>query len=1269
MTQDLCQGFWKLLGVLVVCNAITTGFENFASAQIVPDNTLGNEKSQVTNNPNIGGLPGQLIKGGAIRGINLFQSFSQFNVGNGERVYFANPAGIENILSRVTGNDPSRIFGLLGVNGNANLFLINPNGIIFGQNARLDVAGSFVGTTASALRFGEQGVFSATNPEAPPLLTVNPSALFFNQLNPGAIANQGILTAPPGQSLVLAGGDISFNNGLMAVPGGRIELAAIAGTGTVGLNPDYSLSIPANLPRADVSLFGSQIGVSAGNSSGVAIHARNLNISGNSYIASGIGTGEPRNSQTGDITLNATGTIQIREGSQIENNVFENQSGNSSDIRITAGSLFLNDKAQLRARVDGQGNAGSVIINARDQVSLDNGATISGNVGETGKGNGGNIRISTGTLSVTNGATMTANIFGQGNAGDIVIDARDRVFLSNDARIINSIQDKGIGSGGNIRINTGSLSLSDDAAMRTYTSGQGNAGDVIINARDQVSLDNDSDITSAAESSNGGNIRINTGSLSITKGAQLYTYTFGQGKAGDILIDARDRVSFDGGSSSAASGAFSQVASGATGQGGNIRINTGSLSATGGAQLSTYTFGQGKAGDILIDARARVSFEGRSSAASGAFSQVASGATGQGGNIEIATGSVLLDNGAQIFAITSGKGNAGDITINARDQVALNNRAAIANQVEKSGSGKGGDIHVNTGTLTGTNFGVLQAETLGRGNAGNVVINARTRVEFAGSSDNEQERSGAASLVRPGAVGNSGNVEITTGSLFVGDRAAVSASTDGKGNAGNVIINARDRIFLDDGDIYGGVDQNAVGKGGDIFITTSSLEQINGSQIDASTFGDGDAGNISIVATQPIIVAGIDEETKRSSAIFSTTGDNPAIAGTGPTIVGKGKGGNITITAPQLTVRDGAVIDARTFNNKPGGNISITLDTLQLLNGGQIFTTSESSGSAGTITINAKNKVDIAGSDPTYSSRLSQFPRRVVQISPNSSISVRSSATGPAGNIIVNTPRLTLDNQGTINAESNAVDGGNITLNSDLLLLRHNSSISTTAGLAQGAGKGGNININSQFLVAIPQENSDIIANAFTGSGGKVKINTSGIYGLQILSGAQLRSLNANSNPRELPTNDISAVSQQGGPQLDGQITINNPDVDLSNGFVSLPVDVFDPSDQIAQGCAAFDQANASDFKVTGRGGLPPSPDDTLSSDAVWEDTRLGATTAQRLDSKTTATKPKSESDTVEIIPATGWVFNGKGEVILVSHTPNATAENLAASSQSCRIR
>ena len=126
-----------------------------ALAQITPDATLGEEGSLVVPDAFVRGDLADLIEGGAVRGENLFHSFLEFNVGDGQRVYFANPDGIGSILSRITGSDPSDIFGTLGVDGPADLFLLNPNGILFGEDAVLDIEGSFYGTTADAIKLGD----------------------------------------------------------------------------------------------------------------------------------------------------------------------------------------------------------------------------------------------------------------------------------------------------------------------------------------------------------------------------------------------------------------------------------------------------------------------------------------------------------------------------------------------------------------------------------------------------------------------------------------------------------------------------------------------------------------------------------------------------------------------------------------------------------------------------------------------------------------------------------------------------------------------------------------------------------------------------------------------------------------------------------------------------------------------------------------------------------------------------------------------------------
>ncbi|NEO83548.1 MAG: filamentous hemagglutinin N-terminal domain-containing protein, partial [Spirulina sp. SIO3F2] len=191
-------------------------------AQIIPDATLGAENSIVQM-----AVPGQIIiNGGAARVSTLFHSFHEFNIGEGQSAYFANPSGITNILGRVTGTNPSEIFGTLGVLGNANLFLLNPNGIIFGPNSKLDLNGTFTASTAESFLLPGGQEFGAVNPGAAPLLTVDipvTVGLRFGSEATGAIANAGQLNTPEnltlvGRSVVHTGALTGINVELLAVP-------------------------------------------------------------------------------------------------------------------------------------------------------------------------------------------------------------------------------------------------------------------------------------------------------------------------------------------------------------------------------------------------------------------------------------------------------------------------------------------------------------------------------------------------------------------------------------------------------------------------------------------------------------------------------------------------------------------------------------------------------------------------------------------------------------------------------------------------------------------------------------------------------------------------------------------------------------------------------------------------------------------------------------------------------------------------------------------
>lgn len=190
------QGFGRWLTLITLTQACSISLCCFgpltpARGQIIRDRTLGAESSVIVPDVNIRGIPSDQIEGGAIRGTSLFHSFTEFNIREGRGAYFTNPAGIENILSRVTGTNPSNILGTLGVLGNANLFLINPNGIVFGPKAKLDVGGSFVASTSSTVRLVDGTEFSATNPSAFPLLTVSIPVGLQYRGNEGSIQVQG----------------------------------------------------------------------------------------------------------------------------------------------------------------------------------------------------------------------------------------------------------------------------------------------------------------------------------------------------------------------------------------------------------------------------------------------------------------------------------------------------------------------------------------------------------------------------------------------------------------------------------------------------------------------------------------------------------------------------------------------------------------------------------------------------------------------------------------------------------------------------------------------------------------------------------------------------------------------------------------------------------------------------------------------------------------------------------------------------------------------
>ena len=614
------------------------------------------------------------------------------------------------------------------------------------------------------------------------------------------------------------------------------------------------------------------------------------------------------------------------------------------------------------------------------------------------------------------------------------------------------------------------------------------------------------------------------------------------------MITATDAITVEGENSQGFfSGIFSQVASGAKGNSGGITIDSDSLSVRNGATLNASTSGIGDAGTIVITATDAIIVEGKNSQGffSGIFSEVTLGAKGNSGGITIDTGSLSLRNEARLNTRTSGVGNAGNITISS-DSLSLK----------------------NSGLLT---------ETFGQGNAGSLFIQAQDSVSV-------KDNSGIITSVI-GGVGKGGDININAGSLSIEDGSQLSSSISinnttqsaGRGDAGNINIDVTDAVTIAGvnrvpSGLFSLVSEGGVGNGGKITISANSFSLLDGANIFANTNGQGNGGTIQINANDSVTISGTSPTRGDSSEISTRTNSS-------------NRGGDVIINTRDFNLSNGGVVNAQTVNDGNGGDILVNARQVEVINGGQLLSDTSGRGNAGKITVNATDQVIVDGIDVTLNDRIARFgtSRGIINTLENgaSGFFVTSQGSGSAGNIEVTSPKIQLDNQGRLFADSASGNGGSIRLQvGDLLLLRRSSAISTSAGTAQAGGNGGNIDIDAQFILAFPTEDSDITANAFEGNGGNISITAEGLFGIAF---------------REKPTilSDITASSEFG---LAGTVDINTPEIDPDRGLVTLPEQAVDT--EVALGCDV-DGEGALAFYNLGRGGRPASPDDFLTADTV----------------------------------------------------------------------
>ncbi len=616
-----------------------------ATGQITPDRSLGPENSIVTPDVNIKDIPSDQIDGGAIRGTNLFHSFAEFNVKSGRGVYFTNPSGIENILNRVTGNNPSNILGTLGVLGKANLFLINPNGIVFGPSAKLDVRGSFVGSTASAIQFADGTFFSATDLSVPPVLTISmPIGLQYRGNEESIQVQESRLSVPNGETLALVGGAVGLEGASLKAPEGRVELGGVAGLGTVGLNVssnDLRLSFPNDLALADISLINKAVVDVSGEGGGaIQFQGRHITFADESKVSA---------TTTGD-----------RDG---------------QGISINAVELTIQGGAQIFTSTSGDGNAGNIDVYASDLVEL-SGTSADGqkpsrvaNDVLQASGNAGNVTITTNHLIVRDGARLSASASGTGRGGNININVFELVELigtsPNDRRPSGvSVQtSQGTGQAGDLTITTSQLSIRNGAEVSAATFGDGEGGAVTVNASDSVEL---------------------IGTSTIKKlPSRLFA---GTGTPSNVMRD---------GNSQSDMGDVSDVS---TGNGGNLILNTRQLTVQDGAQISVGSQGTGNAGDLEITANS-IHLDNKAAITADTTSLTPEPIQGQG-NILLRSQELVLRHGSKISTNATGTTAGGNIAINTDVLAALENSDITANATNS----RGGNVTINAQGIFGTKF-------------------------------------------------------------------------------------------------------------------------------------------------------------------------------------------------------------------------------------------------------------------------------------------------------------------------------------------------------------------------------------------------------------------------------------------------------------------------------------------------------------------------------------------------------------------------------------
>jgi filamentous hemagglutinin family protein len=690
---------WIVVGAMG-CFLLAAGLEN-GRAQVVLDGKFGTSGALAGPNYNItAGM-------GATRGNNLFQSFSQFSLKSGDVATFTGPANIQNILSRVTGGSPSSIDGTIRSDiAGANFFFINPNGIIFGPKAAIDVSGSFTASTANYLKLADGAKFVASlDADDSGLSTAPVSAFGFLGSNPGIAVQQSTLKVPDGKTISLVGGDISADGGSVQSPQGQINVVSVKSAGEVPVDPG-TLSVDefnAAFPEQGQIRMQNAAQLNAGGEGGgrIVIRGGSLMVDNSNIQSTTTGATDGKG-----IDVSVLNDLNLINGGQITS-LSPAGLGAGGNINVNAESI----------RLDGGGLVDES-FNPATQISTGTGELFVGG----GPAKGGDIVIHTGSLEMVNSAQISSASFGPGNAGRIEITAsslRMDALLTTVAQIsANTQQNDGGGNAGDIVIRTGTLEMVNGSSMLAASFGSGKAGIVDIGAH-SVNLNSGSIITAATfGAGDGGNVQVTADSVrfdgtdtlfggpDFLTGIQAVTTSSDfPGPGGSIHINAR---SFD----LDHNGSVFTTSYG-IGPGGNIEVTAGNLTLANGSTIRAAGLDVGPAGKVSVRSDKNIVLTGNS-----AVSTSAPGSSG--GDISVIAGSEIQLANSQITAQAGLDG--GNISLTAPGMVYLL-RSTVTGEADTTGSGfgNGGNLTISPGTFLILNDSSLISKS-SFGNGGNIAI-------------------------------------------------------------------------------------------------------------------------------------------------------------------------------------------------------------------------------------------------------------------------------------------------------------------------------------------------------------------------------------------------------------------------------------------------------------------------------------------------------------------------------------------------------------------